>query len=82
MLRVYSPSWETQWAECREGVRGCVQNKRELVEALNEALRPFRDRRAQLSDEDVLDVLKAGAEQARAFASGTMDEVRRAMGLA
>lgn len=82
LLRVYSPSWETQWAECREGVRGCVQNKRELVEALNEALRPFRDRRAQLSDEDVLDVLKAGAEQARAFASGTMDEVRRAMGLA
>ncbi|MFQ3586033.1 MAG: tryptophan--tRNA ligase [Fimbriimonadaceae bacterium] len=81
LLRVYSEDWETQWAECRDGVRGCVQNKRELVEAINESLRPFRERRARLSDDDVLEILKSGAEQARAFASGTMDEVRRAMGL-
>lgn len=81
LLRVYSDRWETQWEEDRQGIRGCVQNKRECIEAVNEALRPIREKRAQISLADIEQILQRGAEQAREFAARTMDEVRRAMGL-
>lgn len=80
-LRVYSPNWEVQWEEDRKGLRGCMQNKRELTEILNEYLRPIRERRKQISDPDIEGILKQGAEEAREFAVATMDLVRGAMGL-
>ncbi|KAA0239382.1 MAG: tryptophan--tRNA ligase, partial [Armatimonadetes bacterium] len=80
-LRVYSPNWEVQWEEDRQGLRGCMQNKRELTEILNEYLRPIRERRKQISDADIEGILEHGAEEAREFAVETMDLVRGAMGL-
>jgi tryptophanyl-tRNA synthetase len=80
-LRLYSPTWEQQWDEDRKGERGCMQSKSELIEIINEHFRPIRERRAQISDDDIRDVLAAGQEKARAVASITMDEVRRAMKL-
>lgn len=80
-LKLYSPEWKTQWAEDVAGERGCMQNKKELTEALNEYLRPMRERRAQLDDATIEDILRKGAENARELASQTMDEVRRAMRL-
>jgi tryptophanyl-tRNA synthetase len=59
-----------------------MQNKKELVELLNEFLRPMRERRAQIDDATLDDILRAGAERAREVAAKTMDEVRRAMRLA
>jgi tryptophanyl-tRNA synthetase len=81
MLKVYSPDWQTQWDEDRSGVRGCMQNKKELTEAINEYFRPMRERRAQLDDATIEAILKDGAERARAVASATMAEVRAAMGI-
>jgi tryptophanyl-tRNA synthetase len=80
-LRIYSPDWKQQWEEDRNGARGCMQNKRELTEILNEYLRPMRERRAQLDDATVEDILQDGAKRARAVAAETMSEVRAAMGL-
>jgi tryptophanyl-tRNA synthetase len=81
LLRLYSPDWQLQWEEDRAGVRGCMQNKRECIEAVNEALRPFRERRSELDDATIEEILARGAEEARTFAAKTMDEVRSAMGL-
>jgi tryptophanyl-tRNA synthetase len=81
LLKVYSPTWELQQDECRQGLRGCVQNKRELAEAINETLRPFRERRKALDEATVEDILKRGAEQAREYAVTTLELVRKAMGL-
>lgn len=81
LLRIYSPNWEQQWQEDREGVRGCVQNKRELIEAINEYFRPMRERRKQLDDATIEEILKRGAEKARERASTTLAEVKSAMGL-
>lgn len=78
-LRVYSKNWETQWSEDVSGVRGCMQNKRECADAVNEFLRPMRERRREISDDDILTVLHDGALRARAVAAETMDEVREAM---
>ncbi|RYG24063.1 tryptophan--tRNA ligase [bacterium] len=80
-LKVYSPNWESQWNEDREGIRGCMQNKKECTEAVNEYLRPIRARRAELDDAAIEEILRDGAERARAVASDTMDKVRSAMGL-
>ena len=80
-LKLYSPTWEQQWAEDVAGERGCSKSKNELTEVLNEYLRPMRERRAQLDDGTILEILAEGSVKAREFAAGTMDEVRRAMRL-
>jgi tryptophanyl-tRNA synthetase len=80
-LRVYSPNWEAQWKEDVEGVRGCMQNKKELIEALNEALRPIREKRAGISDADIRDILAKGRKEAQETARATVAEVKKAMGM-
>jgi tryptophanyl-tRNA synthetase len=79
-LRLYSAVWETQWQEDRDGLRGCSKNKGECTAAINEYLRPIRERRAQLDDASMLEILDRGAEQARDVASATIREVKDAMG--
>lgn len=81
LLKVYAQDWKTAWEEDRAGIRGCMQNKAECIEAVNEALRPIRERRRELSATEVEHVLRRGADEAREFAAQTMDEVRRAMGI-
>ena len=80
-LRLYSPVWKSQWPEDVDGIRGCSQNKKELTECLNEFLRPMRERRAQLDDATIDDILRKGREKASERAEKTMQEVREAMNL-
>lgn len=80
-LKIYYADWETLWNEDRAGERGCMQNKTVCIEVLNEYLRPMRERRAELSDDTIEDILRDGARKAREVASATMAEVRDAMGL-
>ena len=80
-LRIYAPDWKTKWEEDRQGMRGCVQNKKDLIEAINAYLRPIREKRSHISDADIEEILKKGADEAREFAAETMDEVRAAMNL-
>ncbi len=80
-LKLYSPTWETQWQEDRDGVRGCMQNKKELTEAINEYFRPMRERRKAIDDVTIEEILLDGADRAREVAAATLAEVRAAMGL-
>ena len=80
-LKVYSSQWEHQWDEDRQGQRGCMQNKKECTEAINEYFRPMRERRAGIDDDMIEGILRRGAEEAREVASATMAEVRSAMGI-
>lgn len=68
---------------CRTGELGCVDCKSALAEAMISALAPIRERRKELmeSPQIVDEVIKKGAEKARAIASETLKEVRRAMGV-
>jgi tryptophanyl-tRNA synthetase len=84
LRRVYDPqNYLPSWEEDRKGERGCVQNKRELIEVLNAALEPIRTRRAELlgNPAQLEAILQSGAERARAAASETMGLVRKAMNL-
>ena len=80
-LKLYSPNWEMQWDEDRQGLRGCSKNKSECAEAINEFLRPMRARRAELDDAAIEEILRDGAARAREVAAATLAEVRDAMGM-
>jgi tryptophanyl-tRNA synthetase len=84
LRKIYDPdNYLTSWEECRQGLRGCTQNKKELADILNAMLDPIRKRREELESnpEYVDEVLRKGAERARAVAEETMREVRAAMKL-
>ncbi|HEY7461627.1 MAG TPA: tryptophan--tRNA ligase [Gemmatimonadota bacterium] len=69
--------------DCRSGELGCFDDKMSLAETIAAALSPIRERAEGLrADPDqVRQVLRRGAERARAIAAATMDEVRHRMGL-
>ena len=82
--KIYTPPHESDIAPpCRTGELGCVDCKMKLADNLNAALRPIREKRAALEkDQATVDkALKIGADKARARASATMTEVRKAMHL-
>ena len=66
---------------CQQGTRGCVACKRELAEILVEYLSPIREQRKLLEqDQSYLEkVVKLGQQRARAAASDTMTQIRRAI---
>lgn len=55
--------------------------KEALIEDLDAYLAPMREKHASITDEDAHEVLRKGAEKARAFASKKMAEVRKTIGV-
>jgi tryptophanyl-tRNA synthetase len=71
-------------AQCRSAALGCVEDKTQLARQINFFLdETVRPRRARLEKDParVDEILKAGAEKARAIAVRTMERVRGAMRL-
>ena len=69
--------------ECREGKRGCVVCKKQLIENINNFLDPIREKRAyyEAHPELIDKVLIEGTEKARKTAKETMNRVKKAMKL-
>ena len=67
--------------ECKAGERGCVQCKKELIEAMKESLKPIKEKRKYYEDhpEEVDKILNEGTEKARTKAKEQMKKVRHAM---
>jgi tryptophanyl-tRNA synthetase len=70
-------------AECRSGALGCVQDKSDFAEQLNEYLRPVRERyQAYRSDPAAVERIVAdGTARTREIACKTLADVKRAMRL-
>jgi tryptophanyl-tRNA synthetase len=82
--RVYTPNAVNEIAPpCRTGELGCVDCKMRLAKNLNDALRPIREKRAELVKNPgyVWDVLGNGADRARARAQAVMETVRDHMNM-
>jgi tryptophanyl-tRNA synthetase len=77
------PTCETVASECREGLRGCMDCKKQLAEVVNEQLRPLRERRAHYAQDlsQVEAIIKAGNAVAREKAGATLSKVRQAFHL-
>jgi tryptophanyl-tRNA synthetase len=69
--------------DCEKAKIGCVECKQALAISINEALKDFRERRAEFAAKSgyVDEVLAAGAEKAQAIAKETITEVKQRIGL-
>ncbi len=68
-------------AECKKGERGCVQCKKELIEAMNQFLKPIQEKRKFYEEypEEVERILEEGTKAAKEKAEETMKNVRKAL---
>ncbi len=69
--------------DCRSGALGCVQDKTDFAAALNEFLRPLRERRKMFAADEayVEKVIAEGTARAREIAAQVLHDVKRAMKL-
>ena len=67
--------------ECKKGTRGCVQCKKELIEAMNSFLKPIQEKIKFYEEhpEEVERILEKGTQEAKEKAVETMTKVRKAM---
>lgn len=72
---------ETVCSECKEGKRGCVACKKELIEKMNEFLKPIREKAQYYENNpEVVDkILLDGTNKARDISKQTMKEVKKAI---
>ncbi len=75
--------YENICAECKNGERGCVECKKQLIESINNALEPIREKRKYYEErpELVKEILMEGTKKAQLVAKDTMDKVKKAMKL-
>ena len=68
-------------SECKQGSRGCVQCKKELIEKMNEFLKPIQEKRKVYEEnpELVKEILDNGTKKAQEKAKETMLKVRQSM---
>ena len=68
-------------SECKKGERGCVGCKRELIEKMNEFLKPIREKRKYYDEhpEEVDKILNEGTAKAKLKAEETIKNVKKAM---
>ena len=68
-------------SECQKGTRGCVQCKKELIEAMNNFLKPIQEQRKYYDEHpEVVDqILKEGTSQALQKAQEQMSKIKKAM---
>jgi tryptophanyl-tRNA synthetase len=79
--RIFTPPPDREWAAtgCRTAAIGCLDCKAKLLEHLEPALAPIRERRQAFAEKPdrIVDILREGSARARHVAQTTMEEVRR-----
>ena len=84
--QVYSGDDVKDWVQqgCRSAGIGCLECKQPVLDAILKELAPVRERIREYENdpETVRGIISDGCEAARDEARETLEEVRRAMGLA
>jgi len=79
--RIFTPPVDREWAAkgCRTAGIGCLDCKGKLLEHLEPALAPIRERRAKFMErpDTIVEILHEGSRRAQRVARTTMDAVRR-----
>lgn len=78
---IQNPDLDTVCSECKEGKRGCVQCKKELINHMNQFLAPIREKRKYYEEhpDEVDQILKDGTKIAKEKAEEVMKQVKSAM---
>ncbi len=68
-------------SECKKGERGCVQCKKELIQAMHDFLAPIQEKRKfyEENPDEVKKILDKGTKEAREKAIEVMKKVKKAM---
>lgn len=68
-------------SECKKGARGCVKCKKELIQKMNDFLKPMKEKRQyyEKHPEEVDKILLDGTKKARITAQQTMNKIRKSM---
>ena len=68
-------------SECRNGERGCVSCKKELIKNINDVLEPIREKRHYYEEheDEVREILLEGTKRAKKIAEETMEKVKKSM---
>jgi tryptophanyl-tRNA synthetase len=84
--RIFTPPADREWAAtgCRTAGIGCLDCKAKLLEHLQPALAPIRERRQAFAEKPdrIVDILREGSTRARQVAHTTMEEVHRVVTIA
>jgi tryptophanyl-tRNA synthetase len=84
--RIFTPPADREWAAtgCRTAGIGCLDCKAKLLEHLQPALAPIRERRQAFAEKPdrIVDILREGSARARQVARTTMEEVHRVVTIA
>jgi len=67
--------------KCLRAEIGCVECKKLLAHSIAAIVEPMNEKKKQLSDYDIIDILKMGQQKAKRSAEKTVSTVRKAMGL-
>lgn len=78
---IENPNIETVCSECKNGTRGCVACKKELINKMEEFLNPIREKRKYYENnpEIVQEILDEGTKKAKSKAENTMKQVKASM---
>jgi len=67
--------------KCLRAEIGCVDCKKLLSNSIAAIVEPMNEKKKQLSDSDVIEILKIGQQKAKQSAQQTISVIRKAMGL-
>lgn len=83
---VYSDDKDREWVQqgCRSASIGCVECKQPIIDAVLAELKPMQERAKEYEDDIsiVKTIIAEGNEAAREVARDTLEDVRKAMGIA
>ncbi|MBQ2639925.1 MAG: tryptophan--tRNA ligase [Bacilli bacterium] len=76
-----NPNLDTVCSECKKGARGCVACKKELIDKINDFLKPIKERRKKYEDNPELvdKILSDGSIKAKIKAKEQIKKVKKAM---
>jgi tryptophanyl-tRNA synthetase len=83
--RIFTPPADREWAAtgCRTAGIGCLDCKDKLLQHMEPALAPIRERRERFAEkpQHIVDILREGSRRARTVAEATMEDVHRVVTL-
>lgn len=82
LINIYSAFSEKSPQEIEKmyAGKGYADFKNDLAEVIIENLKPIQEKMKSLSDEEVLEILRKGAEKVRPIAKAKLDEVKKKVG--
>ncbi|MGB5517663.1 MAG: tryptophan--tRNA ligase [Gammaproteobacteria bacterium] len=83
---IYSDDHTQDWVQvgCRNAGIGCVECKQPIIDSVHQELKPIQERAREYQNDlsTVHSIIDEGNEAAREVARDTLDDVRKAMGIA